>query len=284
MRRIFQLSVLCLAAGVVTACEPEETIPTETAPTAGVRFVHAVPDTGAMDFRPVDIVENTHFYQVGFRGTALLYYKNARAGARKFRIFMNGNTQAVASTVVKDIDVTLEPGKNYTFIIWGNARTGSTPAMTLTILTDDPADPGSQVALRILNATGAAIDGKQYPSTGAAPATATWANVAPLTVSTYVAAAPGAIRYRVEPAGGGTALFADAVALAGAPATGPGGVLCPPSTTGCDRDALPGTTLPGSGVSGIVFPRSVAGSLATNFTTPGIIFVWDRRPPRLAGL
>jgi hypothetical protein len=28
-----------------------------------------------------------------------------------------------------------------------------------------------------------------------------------------------------------------------------------------------------------VFPRSVAGSKAANFTTPGSSFMWDRRPP-----
>ena len=69
MRRIFGISMLCLAAGVVNACKPESEIITEDIPTAGVRFVNAVPDTGGMDFRPVDIVENTTFYNVAFKGT-----------------------------------------------------------------------------------------------------------------------------------------------------------------------------------------------------------------------
>ena len=66
-------------------------------------------------------------------------------------------------------------------------------------------------------------------------------------------------------------LFTDATALAGVAAT-------------VDLDALPGTTIPGSAVSGFVFPRSVAGSKAASFAAPGIFFVWDRRPPRAAGL
>src|SRR5687767_15825161 len=70
MRRILKASILCLAAGVLNACTPEEVTITEDIPTAGVRFIHAVPDTGAMDFRPVDIVENSTFYGVGFRAPA----------------------------------------------------------------------------------------------------------------------------------------------------------------------------------------------------------------------
>jgi hypothetical protein len=271
MRPIYKLSMFCLAVGIGTGCKPEEIIETEDIPTAGVRFIHAVPDTGAMDFRPVDIVENTHFYQVGFRSTALLYYKNARAGARNFRIFMNSADQAVASKVVQDVSVTLEAGKNYTFILWGYARAGSSPAMQLSILNDDPADPGSQVALRIVNATAGAIDGRQYPNGGTAPGSATWAAVPSLSASAYVTAPIGQIRYNVTPAGGGTALFADALALAGTAAT-------------VDLDATPGTTVAGSAVSGFVFPASVTGSQANSFATPGIVFVWDRRPPRPPGV
>ena len=299
MRRILSFSMLGLAAGVVTACAPEKFTLTEDIPTAGIRFVNAVPDTGAMDLRPVDIVENSHFYEVTFRSTSLLYYKPARAGQRHFKIFMavtagmrtvlNAAAQAAhASTVVQDIDVNLEAGKRYTFIIWGNMRTGSTPAKQFTILTDDPTDPASQVALRIINTTSAAIDGKQYPSTGTAPGTPTWPNVAAFSASSYVQAPIGTIRYNVTPAGGGANLFTDATALAGQPAVGPGGKVCPPDPSNfCDQDALPGTTVAGSAVSGIVFPRSgiPAGTTATgfgaNFTTPGIVFVWDRRPPRL---
>ena len=94
MRRFLTLSVMCLGAGIGTGCTPEKVILTENIPTAGIRFVNAVPDTGAMDFRPVDIVENSTFYNIGFRTTTLLFYKNARAGSRKFRIFMTGTTQA----------------------------------------------------------------------------------------------------------------------------------------------------------------------------------------------
>jgi hypothetical protein len=280
MRRILKASILCLAAGVLNACTPEEIIITDDIPTAGVRFIHAVPDTGAMDFRPVDIVENSTFYNVGFRGTSLLFYKNARAGSRHFRIFLSPDLalsaeqqQAMASTVVKDTTVTLEAGHRYTFILWGFSRTGSSPGMRLDVIDDNPADPGTAVALRLVNAAAGlgAIDGRFYVTGGTPPTTPSWAAVPELSASAYVSTPPGSIRYNVRPAGSATNLFADATALAGVAAT-------------VDLEAQPGTTIAGSAVSGFVFPRSVAGSKAANFTTPGIVFVWDRRPPRAPGL
>jgi hypothetical protein len=180
MRRILKASILCLAAGVLNACTPEEIIITDDIPTAGVRFIHAVPDTGAMDFRPVDIVENSTFYNVGFRGTSLLFYKNARAGSRHFRIFLSPDLalsaeqqQAMASTVVKDTTVTLEAGHRYTFILWGFSRTGSSPGMRLDVIDDNPADPGTAVALRLVNAAAGlgAIDGRFYVTGGTHPTT-----------------------------------------------------------------------------------------------------------------
>jgi hypothetical protein len=266
MRRIFHFSMLCLAAGVVNACKPQEVFETEDIPTAGVRFINAVPDTGAMDFRPVDILENTTFYNVTFRDATLLLYKNTQAGTdRHFRIFRSPTSGAPpaqqlaeASTVVADLPgVTLEAGKNYTFILWGYSRTGSTPAMKVTQLTDDPADPGSQVALRVINASGAAIDVTDYLSTGA-PGAVTWANVPALTASSYVTRAPGQYRYNVKAAGGANPLFADVLAPVGAAET-------------VDQDALPGTTVAGSAVSLVVFPGSVPGTTAAQFviTTGG---------------
>lgn len=285
MRRILQLSMLGLALGAGSACAPEKIFDSPVQPTAGIRFVNAVPDTGAVDFRPVDIVENSTFYGVAFRSTTLLFYKNARAGSRHFRIFQSltsstlpaAQQQAIASKVLVDTVVTLEAGKRYTFILWGFARTGSQPARVLKIIEDDPADPGAQVALRVINAAAGlgALDVRQYPSTGTAPATPTWAAVPALSVSNYVNVAVGGIRYNVQPAGGGAALFADATAPAGSAA-----VTAPPGPF----DAIPGTTVAGSAVTGIIFPRSVAGSPAPNLTTPAIVFVWDRRPPRPPGV
>jgi hypothetical protein len=167
--------VLCLGAGVLTACTPEAVTETEDIPTAGVRFVNAVPDTFAVDFRPVDIVENSTFYSVAFRNTTLLAYKNARAGSRHFRIFQSGITPEIASVVVKDTTVTLEAGKRYTFILWG-CLAGSAPARG-SRCSRIPWDPGAD-RLPGGERTDAAIDARIYPNGGTVPGSATWSAVA----------------------------------------------------------------------------------------------------------
>ena len=289
MRRIIQLSMLGLAASAVAACTPEALVEVEDTPTAGVRFVNAVPDTGAafgMDFRFVDIVESNSAFRIGFRnnpqttsgvtGSSQIQYKAAQAGSRHFKIFLDDTLQSIASVVLKDSTVNLEAGHNYTFLLWGNARSSGSDRMRLNVIDENVPDPGNQVALRVINATSGAIDVRQYVATGTVPAAATWGNVAPYTISSYVNVAPSQIRYNVQPAGGGTTLFADALALIGQPA----GTATAGCTVGVDCEALPGTTVPGSAVTLIVFPRSVAGSKATSFTTPGGSFMWDRRPAR----
>lgn len=284
MRSMVRISMLCLAAGIVTACDRDEEFATENIPTAGVRFINAVPDTGAafgLDFRFVDLIENNAHFRIPFRNnpatsggvtaSTLIQYKPARAGNRHFRIFLADSLQSVATVVLKDSTLTLEAGKNYTVMLWGNARvaTGAN-RMRLSVWEETVADPGANVALRVINATDAPIDARQYVATGTAPATATWANVAPYTASTFVPVAPAQIRYNVQPAGGGTTLVTDALALIGQAAT-------------ADLEATPGTTIAGSAVTAIVFPRSVAGSRAPQggaFNAPAISFMWDRRPPR----
>src|SRR3954468_10156852 len=109
MRRILQLSTLGVLAGVASACSPEKVITTEASPVAGVRFINAVPDTGAafgLDFRFVDIVENSDAFRITFRNnpqtsggvtaSAAIQYKAAKAGSRHFRIFLDDTLQAAA--------------------------------------------------------------------------------------------------------------------------------------------------------------------------------------------
>jgi hypothetical protein len=296
MRRILKLPVLGLAVAASGACNPETIIETKAVPTAGVRFINAVPDTGAFDFRFVDVVENSAQWNQAFRnnpvisgtGTAavptsqLVQFKPAQAGQRHFKIFLNSTDAAVAQTVVKDTTVNLEAGKNYTALLWGNARGGATP-MRLSFFEEAVPDPGTQVALRVINASGSPVDVRYYKYSGTVPATAAWSNVAPMTIASYLTTAPDTFRFNVQPAGGGTTLFTDYRALVGAaPVTGPPGPL----------DAQPGTAVAGSAVTAIIFPRSVAGSQAPqaggsgsvpSYQAPAITFVWDRRPPRPPG-
>ena len=293
MRRILQLSTLGLLAGVASACSPDTVFTTDLTPVAGVRFINAVPDTGAafgLDFRFVDIVENSAAFRIPFRNgpqntviragdtvtaSALIQYKAAKAGSRHFKIFLDDTLQNVASVALKDSTVDLTAGHNYTFLLWGNARSTGSDKMRMTVIDENVPDPTTSVALRVINATGSAIDVRQYAGS-TVPGAATWGNVGAYAISPYVTTTPNQIRYNVQPAGGGTTLFADALALIGQPiGTSTGGC-----TVGLDCDVSPGTTVPGSAVTLIVFPRSVAGSRAASFTTPGGSFMWDRRPPR----
>jgi uncharacterized protein DUF4397 len=273
----------------VSACKPEEVISSPTPNVAGVRFINAVPDTGAafgMDFRFVDLVENSDQFRITFRNnpqssggvtaSSAIQYKAAKAGSRHFRVFLDDTLQNIASTVLKDSTADLTAGHNYTFLLWGNARSGGADKMKLTVIDETVADPGAQVALRVINTTGNPIDARQYVSTATPPTGATWSNVAPYTISTYVTAPPSQIKFNVTAAGGSSALFTDLLALIGQPI----GTQTAGCTVGVDCDVIPGTTVPGSAVTLIVFPPSVAGSKAASFTTVGGSFMWDKRPAR----
>lgn len=333
MRRIIQLSAACLAVSAVSACSSRDAV-TETGvePSAGVRFINAVPDTGGalgLDFRFVDLVENNAHYAIPFRNTIVtansipastqIQYKNTLVGdARHFRIFLDDSIAAVASTrlgcaagattCIGDSTLKIENGHRYTALLWGNSRTGVTPALKLTVL-DEVCDAGaSKIGLRVINATASAIDVRVYQNTavvvGSAaavntftlPATPTWANVAPMSVSSCITTfdptpMPTTVgntvttvtyRYNVQPAGGGTALFADQGAMIGTAI----GTVANGCTVGTDCDATPGTAAAGSVLTGIVFPRSVAGTKAPQtsaFGVPAISFMWDKRPPRNPG-
>jgi hypothetical protein len=289
MQRLFRPASLCVAALVfISACKAEEVIATEDIPTGGVRFINAVPDSSGafgLDFRFVDLVESNAHFRITFRnsptttagvvGAASVQYKGARAGNRNFAIFLNDTLQSIASTKLKDSSLTVTAGENQTVILWGPARAGQ---MKLSVIKETVADPGTKVALRIINATGSPIDASPYLATGTAPATPVWANVPAYSASNYVLVDPAQYRYTVRTPGTATTLFNDQLALIGAPAASSAG-----AAGKLDTPPLPGTTVAGSAVTMVVFPRSTPGSRApqtTAFSVPAGAFMWDRRPPR----
>ena len=293
--RFFTLSALGLAAGAtMSACSgPDKVIATPATPTAGVRFINALPDSAGafgLDFRFIDLVENSTSFRQSFRNTPTttagvtastgIQFKAAQAGSRRFVIFLDDTIQAIASTKLKDSTFNFEAGKNYSVIVWGPARLGQ---MKVRIVDETVADPGpGKVALRVINTSDTPYDVRAYLGS-TVPAAPTWANVAPYSVSTFVASDTGSITYNVQPVGGGTPVFANLTALLGAPATSTAGCPLPPLTCKYDIEPLPGTRVAGSGVSLIIWPRSTAGARtpqAAAFNVPAGTFVWDRRPPR----
>jgi hypothetical protein len=294
MRRFIKLALTCLAAGAVGACEVDTVIETEAIPTAGVRFINAVPDTGAMDFRFIDMVENTSHWNTGYRNnpstTALetnslqVQYKNARAGSRTYKIFMTGITPAIASDEVLPAatTVTLNAGSNYTVLLWGYAnptgpgRPAGAPAMSVQLIDENVTVPTGNVALRVINASTNAVTASFYTNPAAAtsgttvttvPArTAIQSNLAAMTVGTYFnLATPATLRWTLEPPGGPAGQFwANQVAMIG---QGPtvGGAACTPPTV-CDIEGSPGTTQAGSAITAIVWPTAVTPASNTGMT------------------
>ncbi len=289
MQRISRLSVLCLVAGAaMSACSPELVTVTPVVPTAGVRFINALPDSAGafgLDFRFVDIVENSAQFRVPFRNapttaggvtvSIATQYKPAQAGSRRFVIFLNDTIQSIASTKLKDSTLNLVDGKNYTVILWGAARAGQ---MKLTVIEETIADPGSRVALRVINAGTTPLEVRTYPTGGTVPTAPTWASVGALTASSFVNADTGSISYNVREAGTTTNLFADQVAMLGQVAFSTAG-----AAGKLDIEPIPGTRIAGSAVTLVVFPRSTAGARTPQtaaFLVPAGSFMWDRRPPR----
>src|SRR5258708_19834984 len=70
MRCVTRLAMMFVAVGAVAACStPDQIITAPDIPTAGVRFINAVPDTNNMDFRFIDLVQNSAHYKIGFRNS-----------------------------------------------------------------------------------------------------------------------------------------------------------------------------------------------------------------------
>lgn len=232
MRYTKYLMCLLPIAGLV-ACSDESGV-TENGdpdPAATIRFVNAVPDTGAVDLRFIDIVENLPSLQ----GVALQqtsgYYQRATPGARHARIFPNSSNVLVTQIVLVDTTVNLTANTRYTFVYAGRANGNQD---RLAVIQDEalasvPSPATGNIALRILNAAyGTAapvgnVDVYIVPVTSATAATpADWqtvnagkvSNVAYLAKSGYVTVpvrpiTTGALyRFVVTAAGGSTPLFA----------------------------------------------------------------------------
>ncbi len=241
--------LLCAGTMLLGACDEQgDVVVAPEVPLAVTRFVNAVPDTGATDWSYIDGLENSpREFGIPFRGASA--YQAVAPGTRHLRVFPTDTIAALTSVPLADEQLALAADQKYTALLLGFARTGSTPAKNFKLIEDNPPDPGSQVAIRVINAMSAAVDVRVYAAGGTLPAAPTWANVPPFSASDYRLVAPGTYMYNVQPAGGGFPLFRDAQALVGAPA-------------GAGLDAVPGTSIAGSAVTGIVLHGSVVGSKA----------------------
>ncbi|HEX8849035.1 MAG TPA: DUF4397 domain-containing protein [Gemmatimonadaceae bacterium] len=145
---------LGLAAFGLSACKNDSgvTDPKPIAPAALIRFVNATVDTGTVDFRFVDKVENLPtFLGVKFRGTSG-GYQRVDPGARPVRIFVNSTNPTEAQKRLVDTTITLAADARYTLVYMGQARGNADRLVVLTDPVTFPTPAAGNIAVRILNA------------------------------------------------------------------------------------------------------------------------------------
>ncbi len=277
----FRFSVPCVLVLAAVACSKDATFTEPTPPLAGIHWVHAVPDTGQEDYRVVDIVSNAGLYDATYRGSNM-FYQGIEAGARHIRIFNSSTDATIAQQVLTDMTFDFTADQSYTLINMGFARTGSTPARLVRVVTDDAADPGTDsIGFRVIHA-GAGMGNvdvnliRHRADTLTLPVTPLLGNIAYDSVGAYLkvaadVAAADSLRVVVTAAGTTTPILAN--------------VGLPPGEAGnTTKNPIAGARVPHSVMTAILVAPSVAGS-ATNisrppvFTTPSAVILVDRRPP-----
>ena len=188
MMKKLTLGLVLASSAVLAACRGDggTAILANNGSVGFVRFVNAIPDSGAQDWRFVDQVEGSPTtFNMAFRGVYPgASYQQASSGQRHLRVFQSSFDQsyndptlaspAITSTVFIDTVFTIAEGKHYTLAVVGSLKAKTAK---LLILTDDYTDPGSSVAVRVVNLVPAAIDAYASASGGTsalpAPSSAT---------------------------------------------------------------------------------------------------------------
>lgn len=261
--RLTRLALLIAGLSTLSACGSDDISSPNLPPTASVRFINAVTDTGSVDIAMIDQVDLAPYAKpLAFRaGTA---YQLAEAKARRIRVFPTSLNAAVTSQFMHDTTITFTAGEKVTLLLTGSARART---VRFVVIPDNPeAPPAGQISARLVNASGAPVNGYVVttvadPITGA-PA---FGSVAPLTASPYINRPTGAAALRATDVGSTTAT----ASLAGPAAPAP----------------LPGDVFPAAGVgnagtkfSVYFFPRGVAGSPQNAVTAPSVVWFVDRNP------
>ena len=252
---------LLLFSGVLAfaACSDDEggRQITDIPPLAFTRFVHAVPDTGATDWRFTDILEfSPAAFGMTYRG--FTPYQATQPGTHTLRIFPTSTDINVTSTRMIDQEVTFTAGQYYTIVHTGYARAGAAIEDHVVIYQDPiPATiSNDQYAIRAMHqgAGWGPIDVYAPSSTTAAlPGTPLFTDVDYEEATPYTTLGLGAVALRALPADQTAPL------MTMANATAPAGAAAVPAD---NLTAIGGTTIGGSAISAIFLPGSVVGSNA----------------------
>lgn len=275
-------TLMCIATLLaLAACDDDGiTGPRDFGPSASVRFVNVIRDTGTVDFRFVDRVENLPtLLGVPYAGYSGMFQRT-HSGARPTRVFPNATDPTLTQVRLVDTNVNLAQNTRYTFVYAGQAS-GDQDELAIIEEAAPPTPPAGSIALRVLHAAfgTANVDVYVVPvDSVAAPMPGDWqaqavhqfANVGYLSPTGYVnvptrPSGAAAYRFVVTAPGGNTALFS-------ATPNQPG--VNPPA--GASYGPQPGTQISGSVLTLVVTPGTVAGtrqSTTGNQSPSGFIMI-----------
>ncbi len=256
-----RIGLACAVTVALSAChKTEQGVLQPLGQLAGLRYVNLVNDTGAVDFRIVNFIGDapnagqatfrTGGMPNGLSTNFLPPHSPVEAGRDvEVRVFMNGLDPAVSSTVVFDTTMQFAAGNNYTFYLYGSARSGTVHAY---VSKDSLAAPAG-VAFRTINLGGASVGNVDVDVVDRAI-------LAPLAgTARFAAVAPGAITAYQNLAVGGTYKAVVTAPTTRTPfvvqAAAPAGVVGTATA-----NPVAGTLVAGTAISAVVVPASVAGS------------------------
>lgn len=282
----YRVGLACLVSVALVACkDTKQGVLQPQGPLAGLRYVNLVNDTGAVDFRIVNFIGDapvagaaafrTGGAPNGVATNYLPYHSMVEAGRDvEVRVFMNDTIPTLASQVLFDTICNFTAGKNYTFYLYGSARSSAVHA--LVTLDSVPTLTGTNIAVRAINLastvaptlTGPNVDVDVVTQATTSPlaSSAMFGGVAYKTVSNYTAmAANAALKAVVSDVGTRTFTTFAVNAPAGVVGT---------STL----NPVAGTLVPGTALSVVVVPPSDTTHAATDTT----LFARSRRAPKTA--
>lgn len=289
MRLVRILAIGLLAAGAACSRDTDGVL-VSSDPVGGLRYVNLVSDTGAMDFRIIDIVGDApNSVAATFRTGGLVFgnvnpsptqppYQPVLAGARHIRVFMSGTTAAIASTQMFDTTFTFEANTNYTFFLYGTARTGTAGRCCSVLITKDsvPTLTAGKFALRVLNlapsytgaptapAAGSPLDVRVAATNGPVPTAAASAATVGVFAGQGIAAPSSYVQ--LDTTGTNAAAVPSYKLVAAAAGTTSPAVLqaiLPLGVRGSSTsNPFAGTSVAGTAITAVILPRSTPATQA----------------------
>ena len=264
---LYRVSLACILGVALAACSEVKQGVLEPSPArAALRYVNLVPDTGAVDFRIIDIIGDAPVagaatFRTGGQpyGTATNFlppHFPVLAGTRQIRVFPSSTDPAVSSRILLDTTFTFNENVYYTFYLY-RGTTGTPPKMQALITVDDQTAP-TGVAFRVINLGGTAVGNADVDiiarnaTVPLTATTATFAGVVPLApngLPTAYVQFPVSASYRGVLTAPGTRgpFLVSTYAPEGAVAT-------------ATLNLIAGTAVAGTAISAVIMPASVTGS------------------------